>query len=300
MADECARLAAWSLSGYPLLDTREDEHFASRRLNGRVAHIPWRRLHDEAFMLPPREVAFALLVRCPRGCVCSEAAVSHCLEGCSCCVERMKTQQGVVRFSDLCTESEPSCYDVIASFSSARSPWEITHVFVDTPALWAAAAVLDLQAATIVSSPLWKPTQVLEDLIDRIEAGTDSRFAMDLGCGSGRDVCFLALRGWDVCAVDNMPKALDRVKRMSKKFETSGQIRTECLDVKRQISRLPELLGTNGVDLLLVVRFFHRAMLPELAALVKPGGFVLFSHFRDGVQHHPIGSSVIQDRAKCL
>lgn len=240
-------------------------------------------------MLPPREVAFALLVRCPRGCACSEAAVTHCLEGCSCCVKRMKTQQGVVRFSDLCTESEPSCYDIIASFSSARSPWEITHVFVDTPALWAAAAVLDLQAFTIVSSPLWKPTQVLEDLIDRIESGTDSRFAMDLGCGSGRDVCFLALRGWDVCAVDNMPKALDRVKRMSKKFGTSGQIRTECLDVKRQISRLPELLGTNGVDLLLVVRFFHRAMLPELAALVKPGGFVLFSHFRDGVQYHPIG-----------
>ena len=111
-----------------------------------------------------------------------------------------------------------------------------------------------------------------------IEAGTDSSIVMDLGCGSGREVCFLALRGWDVFAVGNMPKALDHVKQMFKKFGTSGQIRTECLDVKRQISRMLVLLGTHGVDLLLVVGgIFHRAKLPGLMALVKPDGFVLFS-----------------------
>ena len=137
-----------------------------------------------------------------------------------------------------------------------------------------------LQAFTIFTSPLLQPTHVLEDFIDRIEAGTDSRIVMDLGCGSGREVCFLALRGWNVFAVDNMPK------QMSKKFGTSGQIRTECLDVKRQISRMPVLLGTHGVDLLLVVGFFHCAKLPRLMALVKPGGFVLFSQFRDGVVYH--------------
>ena len=134
-----------------------------------------------------------------------------------------------------------------------------------------------------------KPPQVLEDFTDHIEGGTDSRIVMDLGCGTGRDVCFLALRGWDVLAVDNMPKALDHVKQMTKRFGTSGQVRTECLDVKRLISRLPVLLRTHGGDL-------FRAKMPELMALVKTGGFVLFSHFRDGVLYHPISWPIIVGR----
>ena len=42
---------------------------------------------------------------------------------------------------------------------------------------------------------------------------------MDLGCGAGRDSCFLALRGWDVLAVDNMPKALDRARLLADKCD---------------------------------------------------------------------------------
>ncbi|MDM4721501.1 methyltransferase domain-containing protein [Micromonospora sp. WMMA1363] len=54
-----------------------------------------------------------------------------------------------------------------------------------------------------------KPNAVLEELVTTLapEAGT----ALDLGCGHGGDAIWLAVRGWDVTAVDVAPTALQRV-----------------------------------------------------------------------------------------
>jgi SAM-dependent methyltransferase len=49
-----------------------------------------------------------------------------------------------------------------------------------------------------------EPTLFLAEICRRREPGT----ALDIGCGGGTDSVFLATQGWDVTALDFMPKAL--------------------------------------------------------------------------------------------
>ena len=50
---------------------------------------------------------------------------------------------------------------------------------------------------------LYKPSPALELFIDKVEKDIDVKHAFDLGCGHGRDMAFLAGRGWAVTGVDN-------------------------------------------------------------------------------------------------
>ena len=68
----------------------------------------------------------------------------------------------------------------------------------------------DATSATAASAAAVGPAGATSSLM--VESGRSPPLAMDLGCGAGRDSCFLALRGWRVVAVDNMKKALERVR----------------------------------------------------------------------------------------
>lgn len=57
------------------------------------------------------------------------------------------------------------------------------------------------------------PRQTLLDALDLFDADesfdSDSAFAIDLGCGEGRDTAELLRRGWTVLATDGHPDAID-------------------------------------------------------------------------------------------
>lgn len=46
------------------------------------------------------------------------------------------------------------------------------------------------------------------------DAAPPDRFAIDLGCGSGRDTLELLNRGWRVLATDSSPEAIDRLRAL--------------------------------------------------------------------------------------
>lgn len=54
------------------------------------------------------------------------------------------------------------------------------------------------------------PRRTLLDALARFGEG-GGRFAVDLGCGDGRDTVELLRRGWSVLAIDAEPKALERL-----------------------------------------------------------------------------------------
>ncbi len=55
------------------------------------------------------------------------------------------------------------------------------------------------------------PRQTLLWALDRAEADTGQRRAVDLGCGDGRDTIELLRRGWSVIAIDAEKLALERL-----------------------------------------------------------------------------------------
>jgi SAM-dependent methyltransferase len=54
------------------------------------------------------------------------------------------------------------------------------------------------------------PRRTLLDALTRFGEG-EGRFAVDLGCGDGRDAVELLRRGWSVLAIDAEPQALERL-----------------------------------------------------------------------------------------
>ncbi|MFZ9739960.1 MAG: methyltransferase domain-containing protein [Prochlorotrichaceae cyanobacterium] len=54
-----------------------------------------------------------------------------------------------------------------------------------------------------------------------------SRFAVDLGCGDGRDTVEILRRGWQVLAIDGSPEAIDRLLQRPDVDPTAFQTRVE-------------------------------------------------------------------------
>ena len=145
---------------------------------------------------------------------------------------------------------------------------------------------------------LFKPSPVLRAWIDWIEdEGFHNHLAsvessvMDVGCGSGRDLGFLAARDfpWSITGLDNWKRALERAEIMVKSInptrpstfihgaidDTSGRVVPLSGTAQSHLQRLPK------VDLLLIIRFFPRQFFNSAHEYVRPGGYLVFSHFTD-------------------
>ena len=60
-------------------------------------------------------------------------------------------------------------------------------------------------------TPAWP---ALLSALDRFEADAPDvtgRFAIDLGCGAGRDTLEMLRRGWRILAIDKQPEAIEQV-----------------------------------------------------------------------------------------
>lgn len=95
--------------------------------------------------------------------------------------------------------------------------------------------------------------------------------ALDLGCGTGRDAVFLAMRGWRVTAADHLPDALDRARLLAKLHDVELDLR--LIDVAR------ESLPTQTFDL--VTAFRYLPDLAKMASVLAPGGTLLVETFTD-------------------
>jgi len=129
--------------------------------------------------------------------------------------------------------------------------------------------------------PLWSPPAWLEahsDLLPPPAAGP----VLDLACGSGRAVVWLAERGYHTTGIDWQPEALELGRRLA----VSRGVACRFLpgDLRR-----PETLPAGPWSVVLNFRFLQRDLLARLPALLRPGGVAMIRTFRDvpGYQGHP-------------
>jgi len=74
-------------------------------------------------------------------------------------------------------------------------------------------------------SRLWKPNGLLVESVVELEALVPVQRCLDLGCGSGRDAVYLALRGWDVIAVDRLPRALAKARALAMEYGVTRKVK---------------------------------------------------------------------------
>ena len=95
--------------------------------------------------------------------------------------------------------------------------------------------------------------------------------ALDLACGSGRNLRHLAGLGLQVTGVDRDAAALAGLHGLAE-------------IIQADIETGPWPLGTRQFDLVLVCNYLWRPLLPQIVAAVAPGGTLIYETFADGQQ----------------
>lgn len=98
---------------------------------------------------------------------------------------------------------------------------------------------------------------------------------LDLACGSGRHAIWLARQGFQVEAVDRDAAALAAMAGFS-------HIHALIADLEADPWPYPD----QGFDGIVVSRYLHRPLLPQLAAALTPGGVLIYETFMIGNERH--------------
>jgi len=135
-----------------------------------------------------------------------------------------------------------------------------------------------------VSKALWSPSFLVEEFINLLKSeqiefasGLNRPNVLDIGCGGGRDAIFLAQNRMNVIAIDHESKVLKRAKSLASL--SGASVKFKCCDIKKDAC-----LPKQEFDLITVVRFLNRDMFSYIKASLKPGGFILFQTFVEGVE----------------
>jgi len=149
------------------------------------------------------------------------------------------------------------------------------------PAPLAAALPSDWTATGDSNHSLWKPPAWLarhEGLLPPPAAGP----VLDLACGSGRAVVWMAEKGYRVTGIDWEDEALDLARQLASRSRVACHLLSGDL-------RDPEVVPPGPWAVVLNFRFRQPELLAAMPGLLLPGGVALVRTFRDapGYEGHP-------------
>lgn len=110
------------------------------------------------------------------------------------------------------------------------------------------------------------PTALLGEWLPRLGRGR----ALDVACGAGRNALYLAANGFAVTALDISAVALARGQRSA--AERGLSVEWLCADLDDDPDNA---LPHGGFDLIVWVRYVHRALMPHVIARLNVGGTLL-------------------------
>jgi SAM-dependent methyltransferase len=151
------------------------------------------------------------------------------------------------------------------------------------------------RAAYRLGLTIWERPVPPSDLVDLVGGSSPGR-ALDLGCGTGTDSIYLAGHGWDVTAVDMVPRALAIARRRAAAAGVSPRF------VAGDVTRLADLGVGRGYTLILDFGCFHT--LPEdrrepyvdsVSTAAAPGATLLLYGFARPPRLAPMHAGVTAD-----
>lgn len=132
---------------------------------------------------------------------------------------------------------------------------------------------------------LWSPAPMVHYFQTQIASGkirlpSTQPTALDIGCGSGRDAVYLAINEWKVLAIDYLDRLLQKCNTLANRYDV--EVNTLRLDLEGQINDFASI--KQQFDLVQVIRYLHRPLLPLLIEKIKPGGYLLYQTFSQGCE----------------
>lgn len=134
---------------------------------------------------------------------------------------------------------------------------------------------------------LWQASAMIKHFCQHPNAldYNTNKIGLDIGCGSGRDMVYLAKNGWEMHGIDYQKEALQR----SQLLAHNNQLNIHCYQQDLEKNARPfEQLHPQGLprsfDLITVCRYLHRPLLANLKALLNPGGYIIYQTFMQGCE----------------
>jgi DNA/RNA-binding domain of Phe-tRNA-synthetase-like protein/SAM-dependent methyltransferase len=118
--------------------------------------------------------------------------------------------------------------------------------------------------------PPWEPPSVLQRWVP--QSKHPESVALDLAGGAGRHSVYLSLLGWKVLAVDILEDALRMTRDTARRW--SVDVETRRMDLSKE-----DPLEPGAFDLIVVVHFLERRILPRIAQALQPGGILIYETF---------------------
>ena len=112
-----------------------------------------------------------------------------------------------------------------------------------------------------------KPNAFLKKHLSSLEKGV----ALDLATGEGRNAVVLAKAGWTVDAIDISPVGVKKARRLAKETGVRVNFRQADLDFYA--------IAKEKYDLISVLYFWDRRLVPRLKKGLKKGGRILFETY---------------------
>lgn len=116
-----------------------------------------------------------------------------------------------------------------------------------------------------------QPSRFLTEQIELLKSAPE-KTALDVACGKGRNLLYLAEQGFTVTGVEYDDEAIGQVMAEVRRRDIEAHV-TKC-DLEDPGVTLP---GPFGV--VCVFYFLHRPLLPAIRKAVMPGGFVVYETF---------------------
>lgn len=101
--------------------------------------------------------------------------------------------------------------------------------------------------------------------------------ALDVACGLGQNTIWLAQNGFQILGVDLSPVALAQAQHAAGEAAVQGRVTFVQVDLDRWRP------ARECVDLLCVMRFLDRELIPDLRRAVRSGGTVAYATRHVGV-----------------
>jgi len=94
--------------------------------------------------------------------------------------------------------------------------------------------------------------------------------ALDIAMGEGRNAVYLAKKGFQVTGVDLSEVAIRKAKLLAR--DQGVQIRTVIADLNQY------QIAPASYELIVVIQYLQRSLIPQIKAGLKRGGFVVFEN----------------------
>jgi rhodanese-related sulfurtransferase len=156
----------------------------------------------------------------------------------------------------------------VAARLLAQAGFTQVYELADGMAAWTGPRVFS-------NGPLAGPSSWLLENADLLPP---SGRALDVACGNGRHALLLAAAGFEVTAIDRDPRALGRLQMQAERLDLSIRIQHADLETEDAVNGSLAFIGAPYA-LILVTRYLHRPLVPQLVRLLDHRGTLMYETF---------------------